>query len=529
MKKWIKGLVVFLAFMWVCTIISKSIYVSKLPQVQVENPTKKYIEHVVETDGMVIAGEKQAINTLAGLRVSEIKVQEGDYVEEGNLLFLIDLEDLTQIIAKKESELRKLQYQLSDTQFNQILESQKKEIARLWAYEDYEIADEETAIAVTRAQEVLNEAQNNLQKHIGTTVPKTSDEERQNAWNRYNEWKSKLYQAQDNKIEKERELSALQNKLIDVDNLSDEELEEIESEVESLEKELLVIADELITLERDRVAMPDFSSEESEYDVWQEKRSNLEDSVHSAKQGVEDAKRNRNNALREKLRATATAEVLSPLDSTADMQKIEIADMEKELAALYEIREQKGEIKTSKAGYISDIQITVGNRTSDTAAILLADETQLNQFKFSITKEEGKYLKLEDEVEITFKDTNLEASVDYMKENSVGGYDVICKLVEAAKKPGISGTARKVEQGKVHYVTVPSEAVKEESKSYFVYVLKEKKGILGKEYYAEKIKVEIEDQNERLVALKEGTISSEMQVIISCSKEIKQGDSVRME
>lgn len=529
MKKWIKGLVVFLAFMWVCTIISKSIYVSKLPQVQVENPTKKYIEHVVETDGMVIAGEKQAINTLAGLRVSEIKVQEGDYVEEGNLLFLIDLEDLTQMIAKKESELRKLQYQFSDTQFNQILESQKKEIARLWAYEDYEIADEETAIAVTRAQEVLTEAQNNLQKHVGTTAPKTSDEERQNAWNRYNEWKSKLYQAQDNKTEKERELSALQNKLTDVDNLSDEELEEIESGIENLEKELLVIVDELITLERDSVARPDFSSEESEYDVWQEKRSNLEDSVHSAKQGVEDAKRNRINALREKLRVTATAEVLSPLDSTADMQKIEIADMEKELAALYEIREQKGEIKTSKAGYISDIQITVGNRTSDTAAILLADETQLNQFKFSITKEEGKYLKLEDEVEITFKDTNLEASVDYMKENSVGGYDVICKLVEAAKKPGISGTARKVEQGKVHYVTVPSEAVQEESKSYFVYVLKEKKGILGKEYYAEKIKVEIEDQNERLVALKEGTISSETQVIISCSKEIKQGDSVRME
>ena len=217
MKNWMKGLVGFLVFMWSCTIISKSIYVSKLPQVQVENPAQKYIEHVVETDGMVIAGEKQAINTLAGLRVSEIKVQEGDYVEEGKLLFLIDLEDLAQIIAKKESELRKLQYQLSDTQFNQILESQKKEIARLWAYEDYELADEETAIAVTRAQEALNEAENNLKKHVGTTVPHTSDEERQNAWNRYNGWKSKLYQTQDNKTEKERELSALQDKLAGFD------------------------------------------------------------------------------------------------------------------------------------------------------------------------------------------------------------------------------------------------------------------------------------------------------------------------
>lgn len=48
LKKWLKIFVIFLAVMWVCTIISKSIYVAQLPRVQVKTLEKKYIEHVVE-------------------------------------------------------------------------------------------------------------------------------------------------------------------------------------------------------------------------------------------------------------------------------------------------------------------------------------------------------------------------------------------------------------------------------------------------------------------------------------------------
>lgn len=529
MKKWIKWLAGFLAFMWVCTIISKSIYISKLPQVEIEKPAKKYITHEIETDGIVTAGAKQAINTLAGLRVLEIKVQEGDYVEKGTILFTIDMQDLSDMITTKEAELLKLQYQLADTQFNQILESQKKEVAKVWAQEDYVLAEQTTTIEVNRALEALHEAEKDLKAHIGTTVPQTSDAERQNAWNSYNGWKNRLYQAQDKKTQKERELSELRTRMESAEEMEEEEAEEIKRSIEEVENELMTLTDEITSLERDSMERPDFSSEESEYDIWQEKKSTLEDAVHSAKQGVEDAKRNKENVLLEKLRATATAEVLSPLDSSVYTQELEIAGTERELAELYTVKKQKGEVKADKSGYISEVQITVGNRTSDAAAILITDETQACQFRFSISKEQGKYLQLEDKVELKIKEEKLEASVDYMESNNSGGYDVICKLPDTIRKPGISGTVKKVEQGEIHYVTLPAEAVKEETKSYFVYLLKEKMGILGKEYYAEKIKVDIADQNEKLVALEEGAISQDSYVIISGTKEIKQGDSVRLE
>lgn len=41
MEKWIKIFLIFLAFVWLCTIISKSIYVSGLPLVKTDTATKK--------------------------------------------------------------------------------------------------------------------------------------------------------------------------------------------------------------------------------------------------------------------------------------------------------------------------------------------------------------------------------------------------------------------------------------------------------------------------------------------------------
>ncbi len=115
-----------------------------------------------------------------------------------------------------------------------------------------------------------------------------------------------------------------------------------------------------------------------------------------------------------------------------------------------------------------------------------------------------------------------------MEQNDAGGYDITCRLPEGVGRPGISGSIRKAEQGELHYVTVPAETVHEESNSYHVYILKEKSGILGKEYYAEKIKVSIADRNGSFVALEEGAVGADTDVIIFYSKEIKQGDSVRL-
>ena len=678
LKKWLKIFVIFLAVMWVCTIISKSIYVAQLPRVQVKTLEKKYIEHVVEGDGIVVAGGEQAVNVLPGLRVSNIKVQEGDLVEKGDLLFGIDLEDLSDMISDKEAELTKQRMHLSDTQFNQILESQKKEIGILWAKEDYESAEKETAVTVERAKQTLAEAETDLHKHLGTPIPHTSDKDRENAWSDYNQWKQRVYDLEDKIAAKQRKIEELQEQLQNLevesaekqqkenmqagegekqqkmvnlsssgnrrtaenkklimhkslpenmklttdgdltgdkelttdenpsenkepttdenppenkepttdenpsenkepttdenppenkepttdedaagdkaptngnpaaadknstadsssnpDNAIEEKKEALRQAVKKAKAELTDLNNQLTDLNRNLVSQPDYSAEELEYDTWQQQKSSLEDAVQAAKRALEDASFQREQTLRQKAREIANAEVVSPADSTASLYELEIAQLQEDIAKLQAIQKNNGLIIAEGSGFITKVQIAVGSRTMDTAAILLTDAAAPCQFKCSITKEQGKYLNLGDTVELKVNGTSttgsakLEATVDYLTEGA-GGYDIICRLPQNTGQPGAGGSIRKAVQGELHNTIIPIEALYQESEAYYIYILNEKTGILGKENYVEKIKVRVADKNDIYAALEAGIIGSDVQIVTFCSGTLKQGASVRL-
>ncbi len=663
MEKWIKIFLAFLAFVWLCTIISKSIYVSGLPRVRTDTASKKYVEHVVRTDGIVTAGGEIAVNTQAGLRVDKIFVQQGDEVQAGDVLFTIDTADLAELVSAKETELSKLECNLSDWQVNAVIDAQQKEVAILWAKEDYETADKETAVAKERAKEALEKAEAALGRHLADTVPYTADNARREAWDAYHDWVNKGYSISDKIAAKEREIQDLEEQLAELENRTgkndvkdmetdgqakvlsgaagglaedsggentadnaneaggdtegntvgtensdtdvhtgnhDEETNtgdidqdtetnnvEIDEEsntddtgstdteidntgntdgphtgnegsdinqpapvikehqsqntadeekrVELLNKikkanqELLALRDQLTKHDRDAVTQPDYSAEEAEYDAWQNTKLTLEENVQHAKESYQDASYTREVTLRQKLREIASAETTSRADSTAALCELDIQQVQKQIERLRAVSQQKGEIRAEQDGIVSKIQIEVGSRTSDTAALLLTDPLRPCQFKFSITKEEGKYVHLNDTVEVKLNGQSkaTEITVDYFTENTQGGYDILCMLPEHMGQPGLSGTVQKSVQGEIQELTLPVEAVFEETGTFYIYTLNEKEGILGSEYYAEKIKVQIKDRNDRYAAIESGTISNDTKVITYATEELKQGQSVR--
>lgn len=663
MEKWIKIFLAFLAFVWLCTIISKSIYVSGLPRVRTDTASKKYVEHVVRTDGIVTAGGEIAVNTQAGLRVDKIFVQQGDEVQAGDVLFTIDTADLAELVSAKETELSKLECNLSDWQVNAVIDAQQKEVAILWAKEDYETADKETAVAKERAKEALEKAEAALGRHLADTVPYTADNARREAWDAYHDWVNKGYSISDKIAAKEREIQDLEEQLAELENRTgkndvkdmetdgqakvlsgaagglaedsggentadnaneaggdtegntvgtensdtdvhtgnhDEETNtgdidqdtetnnvEIDEEsntddtgstdteidntgntdgphtgnegsdinqpapvikehqsqntadeekrVELLNKikkanqELLALRDQLTKHDRDAVTQPDYSAEEAEYDAWQNTKLTLEENVQHAKESYQDASYTREVTLRQKMREIASAETTSRADSTAALCELDIKQVQKQIERLRAVSQQKGEIKAEQDGIVSKIQIEVGSRTSDTAALLLTDPLRPCQFKFSITKEEGKYVHLNDTVEVKLNGQSkaTEITVDYFTENTQGGYDILCMLPEHMGQLGLSGTVQKSVQGEIQELTLPVEAVFEETGTFYIYTLNEKEGILGSEYYAEKIKVQIKDRNDRYAAIESGTISNDTKVITYATEELKQGQSVR--
>ncbi len=663
MEKWIKIFLIFLVFVWLCTIISKSIYVSGLPLVRTDTATKKYVEHIVETDGIVTADGEVAVNTRAGLRVDKIYVRQGDSVKAGDILFTIDTTDIAERINAKEIELSKLMCNLSDFQANAVIDAQKKEVAILWAKEDYETADKETALTKERAKAALEKAQEALEKHLADPVPYTADNARRNAWEEYHNWVNSGYCIADKITEKEREIQRLEEQLaelekrvdtteeigknelpkvlsgaagslentieknknstdsieidkkiediksenteienpqtenIEINNtepenptleekepentkienpeienteinnteientetkdteLENEELESTELEnkntlqepkenqnqadeekrtellnkIKKANKQLLTLRDQLTKHDRDAVTQPDYSAEEAAFDTWQNTKRSLEEAIQQAKENYNDVSYAREVTLRQKMREIAAAEVTSRADSTAELYEIEINQEKKEIERLYTIKKQKGEIKAEHDGMVSRIQIEVGSRTADTAALLLTDAQRPCQFKFHITKEESKYIHLLDTVAVKLngQSAEMDVTVDYVAENAQGGYDITCLLPEKVGQPGLSGSVRKSVQGEYHDLTLPVEAVYEENSAYYIYTLNEKEGILGSEYYTEKIKVQVKDKNDRYAAIEPGTISADTKVITYSTRELKQGQSVR--
>lgn len=427
-KKIFAGFILFLGLMWLCTVISKSIYASKLPMVTVSTPEQKYIEHIVEAEGIVEAGNKNAVTALSGLRVESLAVHEGDKVVEGDLLFTIDMENVKEIMSEKQTEISKVQLQIDTILQNEELAKQKKALEEERAREDYDALARYQDTIVGRAAEEVARAEENI--------------------------------------------------------------------------------------------------ENSGYEEDQE----LEDALKSASYGEADAKWNRDNTLKEAGRKVEDILLPENEDSTLDSCRLELGSLQKELSFYQQFIQTEGRVIAEESGTVTDIYISVGSRIPDTAVMLLSDDTVSCQFKVTLTGEQKKYIGWNDEVTLKLEGSSkeLETSVDYLAEskNAPGNYEIRMNLPEGVGTPGLSGTMSHSEQGEKYSCCISPLALhKEENRSY-VYVMKEREGILGMEYYAEEVNVKVLDENDNFAAV-EGALTDDSKIIVSSTKEIGNGDIVR--
>ena len=426
-RKIIAGFLIFLVFMWLCTVISKSIYASRLPVVTTVKTEQKYIEHIVEAEGIVIAGDKNPITALSGLRIEKVMVQVGDRVEEGDVLFTIDMEDLEAIMEEKQTQISKLQLQINTMVQNEELARQKKELEEERARADYDAQARYQNTLVGRAEEEIHQAEVDIEEQAG-----------------------------------------------------DEEA--------------------------------------------------LKDALQAAAYAEADARWQRDNMMKDAERRVEDILLPEEENSALETSQIELANMQADLSQYQAIKDINGQITAQHGGLITDVFISVGGRIPDSAVMLLADDSVPCQFKTMLSKEQKKYVSLNDKVGLKLDGSSKEsdASVDYLAESEImpGNYDIYINLPEGTGTPGLSGVMKRTETGDKYPNCLPPTAVHTVNTRSYVYVVKEREGILGMEYYVEELNVKILDENESWVAV-EGALDSESQVITSATKEVQNGTIVR--
>ena len=429
MKKVIAGFAVFLGFMVICTLISKSVYAYRLPVVSTCEPEAKYIEHKVQAEGIVEEGGEKTVAALPGLRIDSVLVQVGERVEEGDALFQVDLADIEKLMEEKQNEISKLSLQISAILENQAIEEQKRELELARAREDYDTTSRLQDTQVGRALEGYVQAENDLEENGG-------DEE-------------------------------------------------------------------------------------------------LEDALQSAAYGEADAKAARDEAVKQAQRRVE--DILLPDEVTTELEtaRLEQTLLAESLQEYQKVLDNQGVVRAPFGGVVTKVAVGAGERIPDTAVLLLSDESIPCRLKIVLDKEQRKYIGLGEQVLIRLegKSRELEAKIDYLAESEGNPekYEALITLPEGTGVPGMSGVVSRSENGEKHSLCLPADAVHSENDRNYVYLLKEREGILGQEYYVDEINVRVIDKNDNWAAIGEGAVDKESRIILSASKEVEKGETVRWE
>ena len=549
-KNKIRAFGLFLAFMLLCTLISRSVYASGLPQVSTKTPEASALSHEVEAQGIVEAGRETAVTALSGLRCETVLVHTGDHVDTETALFQVDLEDLKEQIEEKQLAISKLQLEIQAQEQNRQLEAEQKDEQKERAQEDYNAADASSSQTVARAEQDLAAAEAALKE----------------AEAEYEAWKAEqaaqpeepeIPEAPEGPEEPETPEAPEKPDTSEApetpENSDASEMPEGQESPEmpdtgesgetetagQAETEQFTAAEQTNTPENtDTSGTEGESSGDSENtesggmteDAWQEKLTSLRQAVETAKRALEDARQSRDSALETAERAVEDADSESTADNSLEINRLDLSSQQKELKEYQELLQADGIVYPEKEGIVTSIVVSLGERIPDGAALVMADLDSPLQFSASLTAEQKKYVNQGDSVSLKLGNRIVEATADYIAESelSPGTYQLTVFLEEGEGELGESGTLSAEMRTDTYSCVVPLEAVRvDENQRKYVLTVGERSGILGPEFVARKTYVTVLDQNDSQAALEEGGLSGEEEIITDYTGEIEDGDVVR--
>ena len=249
--------------------------------------------------------------------------------------------------------------------------------------------------------------------------------------------------------------------------------------------------------------------------------------VEDAKKAVKTAQKQQNKAAKRALEDAAKTEVK---DNSAKINAVTIAQKKQQLDTLQKVKASGGKVKAQMSGVVSGVQLTVGEKTTDTAAFLLADTSGGLRFTTQISKEDAVYVDTGDTVALKAGDRTWEDMTVLSTETEE---DHTVKVTVYVPKKTISlGANASMELCKTseeYSVTLPITAIHSEKDKYFVYTMEKADTVLGGAYVAKKTNVTIAEKNGEYAAIKDGDLSSGDAVIVDSDAILSAGENVRLQ
>lgn len=592
MGKLTKAFAALMAVMLFMTVISRAASSFTVAQVQVESPKSRAIVHKVIGDGTVTRQSDLPVYTVADILVAKVKVTEGQEVKKGQTLAVLDTDSIDEQIQMLSDEIEVLQLQNDALKSAEAKRDREQDKALSRAKEDYEDTVQSNKDAVSKAKENIKTAKKQTKKNEKKTLEdlQNSVEEAKKAYEDAVETqKSQVQQAKrtledasktpaadysdsitqieinqkQRKIDSEqRKLDALTLKKLEDPDTYTSEWQDQYDYVQELKDDLAAAKLQQQAKKNGAAAQESerkqtLSRAQEDYDetiskneklvckakeLWQEAEQKLEnyqngededradDSlVEEARKMLEDAKSQQTQQKKSAKRAIEDAGETDAVDHSVEINNVSIAEKQRALAQLQKTKEQEGKIVAQTDATVSKILLTAGDRTTETAAFLLADLSEGARFTTEISKEDAKYVVVGDAVILKVNDKSYE---DMTVLSTEPNEDSSVRVTVYVPKKTISiGThaSMEIEQTSEKYATtLPLTAIHAEQSKYFVYVLEKEDTVLGEETVARKVNVSIVEKNGEYAALSDGSLSEDDSVIVESDTMLANGEKVRL-
>ena len=565
-----KAVAIFFAAMIVFTLLSRVVYQRGTAVVKTAAPKPGTISHTVRLTGKTEENQVLAVTTVAGLRVGSVAVHEGQQVEQGQVLFTLDMGYLEETIVRQEQEMRKQQLTVQDAWSQNAASQSQKNNQQAQAQENYNTAVTQAQTQLARAERDLERAKKALEgfqngqdqgKAEEQALMAAVDQAEQACANAQNAL-DQLHRQMEEEIRQAQE-EAMRPKPVETqppettvptvpegttETGESQPLENLPQMAAATPQELEAIAQEIRNryqgqiLEAQRqveAAQAVLKQAKQELDAFRQEQLAPPKSEEELKAAVEQAQEARDDALaaleNAKItygRAIESANLPDGSNHSAQIGQITYDQMQLQLEKLEALRQAGGEILAPVDGIVTSTQVQTGQMTADTTAMLLADMSQGSRFTGQVSQEQCPYIGVGDPVTLRATGNGKEyrdLSVTTFTQQEDGTGRITVQLPAGSLPLGASAQLQATRKSQGYGCCVPLTALHLDAKNQpYVLVAEPVDTVLGRQMQARKVNVTVLEKNETTAALAEGAVAAQDQVIISADRAVDARSRIRV-
>ena len=258
----------------------------------------------------------------------------------------------------------------------------------------------------------------------------------------------------------------------------------------------------------------------------------LQDDLRARQEALNEVIAGRNQTLASAGKAVSDASTPEASDGTLENVQRELENARADMEKVTVLQSTEGVISSPSDGVIKSLSVQTGDLTGQTAAVVLYSADGALRMTGTISKDDIKYVSAGADVKITDNNNNdisgatVENITENKEENDICNLSII--MPANSLSIGQSGDFSISKDAGPYSCCVPLSALYQENGKVYVYVTDTENTVLGTVMVARKVEVTVQDRNQTIAALGEGSLSTDQAVIVQADRELKDGSRVRI-